>query len=237
MEALKKTLRNMPKEWGRVALEGRRTRSRSGSRSPRGAAAAPARAAGKLPKHVTDKQRLWARMNATFAKPHKGDVIFDPDDPENAEKHLIYDGHDWIQAVDPFGDYGGPYASMRELLGNPKYREEMRELAALEAEAAGKSLVDKVFAEYLAKVPADRRAAAEAEGKLKYKEALEAAASHNAAILSDETQLGAKARRALKGYLPAEAAPAARQKKKGGGRRTRKARKGSRKGRKGTRRH
>jgi hypothetical protein len=196
-------------------------------------------------------------MNAIFAKPEKGDLIFDPSDPENPEKHLIYTGHDWVQAVDPFGEYGGPYMDERELLGNPKARAEMRELAALEAEAAGVSLSQKVFAEYLAKVPAEKRAEAEAVGGPKYAAALEAAAKEagGADLMRDEIKLGAKARRAFKGYLAEDAAPAARgrEKKKGGGSRaatghggggarrghraTRKGRRASRKGRKASRRH
>jgi hypothetical protein len=35
-------------------------------------------------------------------------------------------GH-WTRAVDPEGDYGGPYANMRNLLENPRYRANMKE--------------------------------------------------------------------------------------------------------------
>ena len=35
-------------------------------------------------------------------------------------------GH-WTRAVDPEGDYGGPYANMRNLLENPRYRADMEE--------------------------------------------------------------------------------------------------------------
>jgi hypothetical protein len=35
-------------------------------------------------------------------------------------------GH-WTRAVDPEGDYGGPYANMRNLLANPRYRSNMNE--------------------------------------------------------------------------------------------------------------
>jgi hypothetical protein len=35
-------------------------------------------------------------------------------------------GH-WTRAVDPEGDYGGPYSNMRNLLANPRYRSNMNE--------------------------------------------------------------------------------------------------------------
>ena len=35
-------------------------------------------------------------------------------------------GH-WTRAVDPEGDYGGPYANIRDLLKNPRYRSDMDE--------------------------------------------------------------------------------------------------------------
>ena len=36
-------------------------------------------------------------------------------------------GH-WLTAVDPHGDYGGPYASANELLENPKFRSDMNNI-------------------------------------------------------------------------------------------------------------
>jgi hypothetical protein len=34
----------------------------------------------------------------------------------------------WLTAVDPEGDYGGPYASVNELLENPKFRSDMNNI-------------------------------------------------------------------------------------------------------------
>jgi len=34
----------------------------------------------------------------------------------------------WLTAVDPHGDYGGPYASVNELLENPKFRSNMNDI-------------------------------------------------------------------------------------------------------------
>jgi hypothetical protein len=188
------------------------------------------------------KERAFEEMEAKVAHPTRGDVIYNPEDPENLETILMYDGHDWIRPINALGEVGGPYLDEREARRNPEYVAHQAAAAAAVAAATGVSVADRVFAEYLAKVPADRRAEAEAVGGPKYAAALEAATqtAAGASLLSDETQLGAKARRALKEFLPADAAPAARQKKKGGGSRaaTRKAsRKGRRASRKASRRH
>jgi hypothetical protein len=34
----------------------------------------------------------------------------------------------WVKAVDPEGDYGGPFANVAKLLDNPRYRSNMRNI-------------------------------------------------------------------------------------------------------------
>ena len=237
---LAKTLMNMPSEWGRVALPGRRSRSRSRSAGKGKAAAAAAAPANNGMTHSEFVAMMMARkmkkMMQRFTNPKKGTVIWDIEDPENTEKHLMWDGHDWVQAVDIFGDYGvGPAnardpVAMRGLLAHPVYRADMREFAPAD-------LDDTIFTETLAMVPAARRAEAAADGLPKYKAALVSAAASDPTLMTDKIKLAAKARRALKEFLPADAAPPQRQKKAKGGGRTHRARKGRRSSRKGTRRH
>jgi hypothetical protein len=50
-------------------------------------------------------------------------------------------GH-WTRAVDPEGDYGGPYANMRNLLKNPRYRADMDEISR--DRAAYKNFVERM---------------------------------------------------------------------------------------------
>jgi hypothetical protein len=175
-----------------------------------------------------------------IADPRKGNLVYDPANPANGKHYIMYDGEGWVYPHDPLGEHGGPYLTEREALAVPSYRAAKAAEAAAAAAAVGVSLPDKVFADHLMMVPEGKRAEAEAEGYPKFTSAVAAAAASDPALMSDETKLAARARRALKGFLPEAAAPAPRQKaaKKGGARRTRKGtRKGSRKGRKGTRRH
>lgn len=173
-------------------------------------------------------KREQEKMNAIFANPKKGDVIYDPEEPENSEKHLIWNGHDWEQAIDIFGDYGiGPAAAsddaaMRKLLANKQYREEKAELNALKAEASGESISDKVLKEALAGEPADVRERARAQYAILL-------GSMSNADKRDATKLAAKARRAITVATKALS-------KKGGSRRMPRRRRTSRKTRKMTRR-
>jgi hypothetical protein len=41
----------------------------------------------------------------------------------------------WVTAVDPEGEYGGPYASANELLENPKFRSDMNNIYGRSASA------------------------------------------------------------------------------------------------------
>jgi hypothetical protein len=181
------------------------------------------------------KERAFEDIEAKVANPKKGDVIYDPEDPDNLEKILMYDGDDWIRPINAHGEHGGPYLDEREARRNPDYVAHQAKAAAAAAAAAGVSVADKVFDEHIEMVPAGKRAEARAEGYAKFTAAVASAAASDPALLSDEVKLAARARRALKGFLPEAAAPAPRQKaaKKGGGR----TRKGTRKGRRGSRKH
>jgi hypothetical protein len=195
------------------------------------------------------KERASEEVMAKVANPKKGDVIYDPEDPDNLEKILMYDGDDWIRPINARGEHGGPYLDEREARRNPEYVAHQAAAAAAAAAATGVSVLDKVFDEHIAMVPAGRRAEARAEGYAKFTTAVASAAASDPALLSDEVKLAARARRALKGFLPEEAKPAARApqaKKKGGGSRaatghgggrTRKAGRKGRKGRRGSRKH
>jgi hypothetical protein len=184
------------------------------------------------------KERAYESLYKIMDSPKKGDHIYDPEHPYNTDTILMYDGKHWIHPFDPLGQYGGPYLMERELLAVPEYRANQARVATAAAAAAGVSLPEKVFAEHIKMVPEGKRAEAEAEGYPKFTSAVAAAAGSDPTLMSDETKLAARARRALKGFLPEAAAPAPRQKaaKKGGARRTRRGRKGTRKGR-ATRRH
>ena len=184
------------------------------------------------------KERAFEDIEAKVAHPTRGDVIYNPEDPENLETILMYDGHDWIRPINALGEVGGPYLDEREARRNPEYVAHQAAAAAAAAAATGVSVLDRVFDEHIAMVPAGRRAEARAEGYAKFTTAVASAAASDPALPTDEVKLAARARRALKGFLPEAAAPAPRQKaaKKGGGR-TRKARSGSRKSRKASRRH
>lgn len=186
------------------------------------------------------KERASEDVMAKVANPKRGDVIYDPEDPDNLEKILMYDGHDWIQPINARGEVGGPYLDEREARRNPDYVAHQARLAAAAAAEAGVSVLDQVFDEYIKMLPAGEKDAARAKYG-DYKTAVTSAAEKDPALLGDKTKLAVKARRALKGFsLPAVEA---RQKaaKKGGARRSRKARRGSRKGtrkgRKASRRH
>jgi hypothetical protein len=152
------------------------------------------------------KERASEEVMAKVANPKKGDVIYDPEDPDNLEKVLMYDGDDWIRPINARGEHGGPYLDEREARRNPEYVAHQAAAAAAAAAATGVSVADRVFAEYLAIVPADRRAEAQAAAAPKYAAALEAAAKEagGADLMQDAIKLGAKARRAFKGYMPAD---------------------------------
>lgn len=194
------------------------------------------------------KERAYESLYRIMDSPKKGDHIYDPEQPDNTDTILMYDGKDWVHPFDPLGQYGGPYLTERELLAVPEYRANQGRVATAAAAAAGVSLPEKVFAEHIKMVPEAKQAEAAAEGYPKFTSAVAAAAASDPTLMADETKLAARARRALKGFLPEAAAPAPRQKaaKKGGAsmastghggaRRTRRGRKGTRKGR-ATRRH
>lgn len=178
-----------------------------------------------------------ARMEYMIGDPRKGNLVYDPANPDDGAHYIMYDGEGWVYPADPLGKHGGPYLTEREALAVPSYRAAKAAEAAEAAAAAGVSLPEKVFAEHIQMVPESKQAEAKAEGYPKFTSAVSAAAASDPTLMSDETKLAARARRALKGFLPEAAAPAPRQKaaKKGGARRTR--RKAARKSRKGTRRH
>jgi len=220
------------KKWGNWITgykSGSRSRSRSHTHRISGSKNSPALHAHQaVLKGKMATKREQEKMNAIFANPKKGDVIYDPEDKENTDKHLIWNGHDWEQAVDIFGDYGvGPASAsdeeaMRKLLANKKYREEKAELNALKAEASGESISDKVLKEALAGEPADIRERARAQYLILL-------GSMSNADKRDATKLAAKARRAITVATKALS-------KKGGSRHMRR-RRTSRKTRKMSRRH
>ena len=34
----------------------------------------------------------------------------------------------WVKAIDPYGDYGGPYHDLRQLLDNRRFRDDMQDI-------------------------------------------------------------------------------------------------------------
>ncbi len=190
-------------------------------------------------KELEKKRGEYEKLTKFLDEPKKGYVVYNPADPENIELILMYDGTDWVHPIDPLGKLGGPFLTEREALANPTYRAAKGAKATAAAAASGVSLPEKVFADHIKMVPEGKRAEAQAEGYPKFTSAVAAAAKSDPTLMTDETKLATRARRALRDFLPEAAAPAQRQKaaKKGGARRTRRGRKGTRKGRKGTRRH
>ena len=224
---------NMPGNWGNIvnaeaAPKRGRSRSRRASRSRSRSASA----------HLTDSQRnARARsrnakgyrkalqyMADIYANPEEGDVIYDPEDPEHPEKHYMFHKGEWILALDVHGDHGGPYPAteggIRQLKANPQYRAIEADAAASAAATAGVDFAQSIVDTEAAKEKVTD-AAAIAEGLKRVREEI-------AKGEADPIKLGAKARRGFKAVGKAAA---------GGGRRSRKAARKTRKGRKGTRRH
>lgn len=145
-------------------------------------------------------------MAKILAKPEEGDVVYDPEDPQNPERYMIFHKGNWVQALDPFGNYGGPYAEMRALMADEGYRANMAEFEADKARVEGRDRAVDIVAGVMAAYegPADKRAAAAAAALKRVRDAM-------AVGEGDAIKLAAQARRAIKVAL------------KGGARRTRRA--------------
>lgn len=52
------------------------------------------------------------------SRPKRGDVF----------ETKIFDGYDWVTAIDADGEYGGPYWDMCDLFKNSKYRSDMLDI-------------------------------------------------------------------------------------------------------------
>jgi hypothetical protein len=65
----------------------------------------------------------WKATAATANRP-VGNVIPDESTFE------IWTGREWVPAVDPMGNYGGPFVNARPLANNPRYQAHMAEQAA-----------------------------------------------------------------------------------------------------------
>ena len=237
---------NMPGDWGNIANaeaapKRGRSRSRRGSRSRRASRSRGSRSRGSRSRsasaRLTNSQRnarvrarnaagytkALTKMGEIYLNPEEDDVIYDPEDPENPEKHYMYYKGEWVLALDVHGDHGGPYpaseAGMRQLKANPVYRALEAAAAADAAAAAGVDFAQSIV-DAEAKKEKVTDAAAIAEGLKRVREEI-------AKGEADPIKLGAKARRGFKAVGKAAA----------GGGRSRKAVRKTRKGRKGTRRH
>lgn len=217
---------------GPVADRGRaaslsRSRSRSRSRSASAHLTNSQRNARTRARNAAGYTKALTKMGEIYLNPEEGDVIFDPEDSENSEKHFMYHKGEWVPALDVHGDNGGPYPAteggIRQLRANPGYRAMEAEAAAGAAAAAG---VD--FAQSIVDIEAKEGGVTDAAA---ISEALKRVREEIAKGEADPIKLAAKARR---GFKTAAKAP------KGGGRRSRSskaARKTRKVKRKGTRRH